>query len=30
MILGLFNTPKSDGCLSVTTIDIGLNNDFDN
>ena len=30
MILGLSNTPKSGGWLSMTIIDIGLNNDFDN
>ena len=29
-ILGLSNMPKSGGWMSVTTIDIGLNNDFDN
>ena len=30
MILGLSNMPKSGGWLSVTTIDIGFNNDFNN
>ena len=30
MILGLSNMPKSGGWLSVTTIDIELNNDFNN
>ena len=30
MILGLSNTPNSGAWLSMTTIDVGLNNDFDN
>ena len=30
MILGLSDTPNSGAWLSMTTIDVGLNNDFDN
>ena len=30
MILGWSITPKSGGWMFLTTIDIGLNNDFDN
>ena len=30
MILGLSDTPNSGAWLSMTKIDVGLNNDFDN
>ena len=30
MILGLSDTPNSGAWLSMATIDVGLNNDFDN